>query len=129
MSTIDELINENRMLQKKNDTLEEQLTKLFFKRRSTDLQLNAAQKQELDDQIKILDKRISENNLFILEKEKQITAQMAEKGKRDTAQIVEKEKQITAQIVEKEKRDTLELQNNLELSRSQGKSAASIDSL
>ena len=42
-------------------------------------------------------------------------------------QIIEKEKQIT----EQEKRDTLDkqLQNNLELSRNQGKSAASIDSL
>ena len=42
-------------------------------------------------------------------------------------QIIEKEKQIT----EQEKRDTLDkqLQNNLELSRNQGKSAASIDAL
>ena len=125
MSTIEELNNEIRKLQIENDPYKEQLTNLLLKQ-STE-QLDAEQKRELVDQIKIFDKRISENNQIILQNKKQIE----EKEKQITVQIEEKEKRITAQIKEKEKRDTLDkqLQINLEISRNQGKSAASIDSL
>ena len=80
--------------------------------------------------------RISANNRQILEKEKQITAQIIEQEKQITAQIIEQGNQrilemqkITAQIEEKIKRIRLERQLNLELSRNQGKSAVSTDSL
>ena len=93
MSTIVELNNEIRKLQKKNDPWEKQLTTLLLKQ-TTEQQLDAEQERKLDDQIKIFDKRISDNNQLILQNKKQITAQI-----------------------------------NLEISRNQGKSAASIDSL
>ena len=114
MSTIDELNNEIRTLQNENNPYKEQLTKLLLKQ--TTEELNAEQKKELADQIKIIDKRISENNQLILQTE---------------LRIIEQEKRITVQIEEKEKRDTLDKQhrNNLKLSRNQGKAAASIDSL
>ena len=108
MSTINELNEEIRTWQNENNTYKEQLTKLLLKR-STEQQLDSDQKQELADDIKSVRTTISENKQLILQNKKL----------------------ITAQTVEKEKRDTLDkqLQNNLELSRNQGKSAASIDSL
>ena len=72
MSTIDELNNEIRTLQKKNDPWEEQLTKFLLKQ-TTEV-LNAEQERKLDDQIKIFDKRISENNQLILENKRQINS-------------------------------------------------------
>lgn len=71
MSTIKELNDEIQVLWKKNDHLEEQLTKLRLKQ-STE-QLDADQKRELVDQINIFDKRISENNQIILQNKQQIT--------------------------------------------------------
>ena len=93
MSTIEELNNEIRTLQDENNPYKKQLTKLLLKQ-TTEQQLDAEQERKLDDQIKIFDKRISDNNQLILQNKKQITAQI-----------------------------------NLEISRNQGKSAASIDSL
>ena len=71
MSTIDGLINEILTLRKKNDPWEKKLLALVEQRTK---QLTAEQKRELDVEIDKVDKRISENNQSIIEKEKQITA-------------------------------------------------------
>lgn len=71
MSTIDGLINEILTLRKKNDPWEKKLLALVEQRTE---QLTAEQKRELDVEIDKVDKRISENNQSIIEKEKQITA-------------------------------------------------------
>ena len=78
MSTIDQLNRENRKLQDENDPYKEELTLLFLKRRTE--QLNEEQRRELDDEIKIIDKRISENNKIIIENKKQITKLTKDEG-------------------------------------------------
>ena len=78
MSTIDQLNRENRKLQDENDPYKEELTLLFLKRRTE--QLNEEQRRELDDEIKIIDKRISENNKIIIENKKQITKLIKDEG-------------------------------------------------
>ena len=78
MSTIDQLNRENRKLQDENDPYKEELTLLFLKRRTE--QLNEEQRRELDDEIKIIDKRISENIKIIIENKKQITKLTKDEG-------------------------------------------------
>ena len=78
MSTIDQLNRENRKLQDENDPYKEELTLLFLKRRTE--QLNDEQQRRLDDLIKIIDKRISENNKIIIENKKQITKLIKDEG-------------------------------------------------
>ena len=78
MSTIDQLNRENRKLQDENDPYKEELTLLFLKRRTE--QLNDEQQRRLDDLIKIIDKRISENIKIIIENKKQITKLTKDEG-------------------------------------------------
>ena len=68
MSAIDVLNSEIRELQSENDPHKKHLTKLLLKQSNE--QLNGEQKRELDDEIKSADKRISEINQIIIEKEK-----------------------------------------------------------
>ena len=101
MPTIDELYNDVLQLEQKSNPWEEKLLALV---QQSNEHLNAEQKRELTNEIKIVRNTISEYNQRIILKERQIAAQIEEKEKRDTSDN--------------------QLQNNLELLlRNQGKSS------
>ena len=121
MPTIDELYNDVLQLEQKSNPWEEKLLALV---QQSNEHLNAEQKRELTNEIKIVRNTISEYNRNISEKNQMIIAKERQIATHKETNLA-KERQITAQIEEQEKRNTSDnqLQNNLELLRNQGKSS------
>ena len=86
ITTIDELKDEIRALQKENDPFKKQLAELLKQRNDG---LSVQKKQELADEIKSIRTTISENNQLMIIKEKQILERYRlERGETTAAPIL-----------------------------------------